>query len=94
MGRWQKRFDLSYPALKLIIEHDGRHHASDDRQWKREIVRRESLEGDGWRLIVIQSQDIHVEPATTLDRIADAMRQYGALPRTFNHQWETHFPSR
>ena len=32
-GSWWMRFDMCYPALKLIIEHDGRQHAEDSRQW-------------------------------------------------------------
>jgi len=95
-GGWEKRFDLSYPALKLIIEYDGRHHAESDKQWEIDLVRRESLDADGWRLIVIQSKGIYVEPRCTLERIAAAMRKCGArdMPRTFNREWERHFPGR
>ncbi|MET0692856.1 MAG: hypothetical protein ABWY56_02940, partial [Propionibacteriaceae bacterium] len=32
-GEWARRFDLSYPHLKLIIEYDGRQHAEDSQQW-------------------------------------------------------------
>ena len=32
-GSWWMRFDMCYPALKLIIEYDGRQHAEDSRQW-------------------------------------------------------------
>jgi hypothetical protein len=96
MGGWSKRFDLSYPDLKLIIEYDGRQHADDDRQWARDIERREELDGDGWRLIVIRSKGIYVEPHRTLERIVGAMRTSGAqgLPRTLNDGWKRHFPVR
>jgi hypothetical protein len=96
MGAWSKRFDLSYPDLKLIIEYDGRQHADDDRQWARDIERREELDGDGWRLIVIRSKGIYVEPHRTLERIVGAMRTSGAqgLPRALNDEWKRHFPVR
>ena len=96
MGAWAKRFDLSYPDLLLIIEYDGRQHAEDNRQWGRDIVRREQLDTDGWRLIVVRSTGIYTEPATTLERIMDAMRERGAprLPRTLNREWERYFPGR
>jgi len=61
MGAWAKRFDLSYPDLLLIIEYDGRQHAEDDRQWGRDIERREQLDTDGWRLIVVRSAGIYTE---------------------------------
>jgi len=96
MGGWAKRFDLSYPDLMLIIEYDGRQHAEDDRQWGRDIERREELDSDGWRLIVVRSNGIYVEPGRTLERIVDAMRSCGArrLPRRLNAEWERHFPGR
>jgi hypothetical protein len=96
MGAWAKRFDLSYPDLLLIIEYDGRQHAEDDRQWGRDIDRREELDSDGWRLIVVRSKGIYTEPGRTLERIVDAMRSCGAqgLPRTLNREWERHFPGR
>ena len=96
IGGWAKRFDLSYPDLMLIIEYDGRQHAEDDRQWGRDISRREELDSDGWRLIVVRSSGIYVEPGRTLERIADAMRSCGArsLPRRLNAEWERHFPGR
>jgi len=95
-GQWEKRFDLSYPELKLIIEYDGRHHAEIARQWNSDIRRREGLEAAGWRMIVIGSHDIYVEPRQTLTRITDAMRLAGArdLPRAFDPEWERHFPGR
>jgi len=95
-GAWAKRFDLSYPDLLLIIEYDGRQHAEDDRQWGRDIERREQLDTDGWRLIVVRSAGIYTEPGTTLERIMDAMRERGAfrLPRTLNREWERYFPGR
>lgn len=95
MGAWAKRFDLSYPDLYLIIEYDGRQHAKDDRQWDRDIDRREELDADGWRLIVVRSKGIYTEPARTLERIVDAMRSCGAqgLPRTLSREWERYFPA-
>jgi len=96
MGAWAKRFDLSYPDLLLVIEYDGRQHAEDDRQWGRDIDRREELDGDGWQLIVIQAKGIYVEPHRTLVRIADAMRARGArnVPTRFRDEWRSHFPGR
>jgi len=95
-GRVSKRFDLSYPELKLIIEYDGRQHAENDGQWDHDLDRREDLDRDGWRLIVIRSRGLYVEPQVTLDRIVDAMRRRGArnVPNRFREDWRRYFPGR
>lgn len=54
-GEWVVRFDLCYPQLKLIIEYDGKQHRRDQAQWSRDLLRREWLERNGWRIIVINS---------------------------------------
>ena len=51
-GEWDIRLDLSYPHLKLVIEYDGRHHVLRRTQWSRDIMRREWLESQGWRIVV------------------------------------------
>lgn len=96
MGRWLRRFDLCYPELKLIIEYDGRQHSENDQQWGHDLDRRESLDGDDWRLIVIRSKGIYVEPERTLERITEAMRARRArnLPKKFRNEWRSHFPGR
>jgi hypothetical protein len=93
-GRWQKRFDLSYPQLLLIIEYDGLQHAENKMQYSRDIERREQLDAAGWRIIVVRSKDIYVEPGATLERIVAAMRQAGAkdVPKMLDPEWERHFP--
>ena len=95
-GNVTKRFDLSYPELRLLIEYDGRHHAESQVQWDRDIQRREELDTDGWRLIIIQAKGIYAEPATTLQRIVAVMHERGAsnLPRTLNPEWRRHFHGR
>jgi hypothetical protein len=95
-GSWNKRFDLCYPDLLLVIEYDGRQHAENDEQWHRDLDRREDLDGNGWRLIVIRSKGIYVEPHRTLQRIAEAMRAQGArnVPASFRDEWRSYFPGR
>jgi hypothetical protein len=95
-ANWNKRFDLCYPDLLLVIEYDGRQHAENDEQGDRDLDRREDLDGNGWRLIVIRSKGIYVEPHRTLERIADAMKARGArnVPASFRDEWRSHFPGR
>ena len=39
-GRVRRRLDLSYPAIRLIVEYDGRQHAEDIEQWSSDLERR------------------------------------------------------
>ncbi|PRZ42662.1 hypothetical protein CLV47_1046 [Antricoccus suffuscus] len=90
------RLDMGYPDIKLATEYDGRQHADDSRQWHRDILRREELESDGWRLVVITSPGIYRDPLQTLTRVRDALVARGVtgLPRRFSAEWRRFFPPR
>lgn len=79
---------------KLIVEYDGRQHAENTRQWRRDIARREFLEARGWTIIVVTSTGIFGQPADTLQSIANALKRRGHLakPRQ-SAAWRPHFPS-
>lgn len=95
-GRRTIRFDLSYPGLRIAIEYDGRHHAQSTEQWTHDLERREDLDTLEWRLIVVTSEGIHVEPSVTLDRIVAVLRAQGAsdLRVSNDDEWRRHFPGR
>jgi very-short-patch-repair endonuclease len=95
-GEWLLRFDLCYPGFKVVVEYDGRQHAEDDEQWDRDIDRREQLDQWGYRLVVVRSKGIYVEPGRTLRRVRTALRERGCrpLPRRFNPEWKRFFPGR
>lgn len=95
-GEWRRRFDLCYPEFKLIIEYDGRQHAEDSRQWNADIHRREELERQGWRLIIVTADALYVDPSTTLRRIWDALQDRGCqrLPARIAAPWSRHFRPR
>jgi hypothetical protein len=86
-GAWIARPDLSYPKLRIAIEYDGRHHAEDDRQWNRDIGRREHYDRAGWRVIVVTAKHLYRQPGPTLARILEALHERGhpdapAMPST------------
>lgn len=87
------RLDLSYPSVKVAVEYDGRHHAELVEQRHRDLDRRDDLEDDAWRLVVVTSRGIYVEPAKTLERVWRALRSRGwsRLPRP-SDGWRAHFP--
>jgi hypothetical protein len=91
-GKWRWRFDLCYPEYKLIIEYDGRQHAYDAEQWIHDLERREWLDQDGWRILIVISEGIYVEPLRTLQRVRGALQERGArVPRSFKQEWTRHF---
>ena len=94
LGRWVRRFDLSYPTARLAIEYDGRQHAESQVQWEHDIDRREGLDHDGWRLVVVLSKGIYREPAVTLDRVVAAMRVCGLTASVASDEWMRYFPGR
>lgn len=95
-GDWSRRFDLCYRGLKLIIEYDGRHHATDPGQWSHDILRREELEAQGWTMIVITADALYNHPRNTLGRITNALRDRHCpdLPPRIPPRWARHFGHR
>jgi hypothetical protein len=92
-GEWELRFDLCYPQLKLIIEYDGAQHRLEAAQWSRDLRRREWLERNGWRIIVIDSDAHYRQPRETLLRIHQALADGGwrDLPSRTPAVWDRHF---
>ncbi|MER7073365.1 hypothetical protein [Terrabacter sp. NPDC000476] len=93
-GTLLRRFDLSYPAHRLVIEYDGRQHAESNEQWLADIGRDEELDDSGIRRLVIVSRDIYSVPGRTLGRITKAMRGQGMSVPPLNDEWRRHFPGR
>lgn len=94
-GQVLMRFDLSYPALRLIVEYDGRQHADDTGQWNHDIDRRETLDDEEWRIIVVTSRGIFKQPFRTLQRVRKALAKRGCrdLPRQLSDDWRPFFPA-
>lgn len=91
-----RRYDLSYPASRTAVEYDGRQHVEREDQWESDLERREASDGDGYRLIVVISKGIYVEPERTLLRIWRILRERRepGVPATLSDDWRPHFPAR
>ncbi|NHN55743.1 DUF559 domain-containing protein [Calidifontibacter sp. DB0510] len=89
----ERRIDLAYEEWKVAIEFDGRHHIERAAQWQSDIVRREDLEAQGWRFVVITSSDLHTKPLEVLRRIVDALVAAGAPEVAIGRAWRRFFPS-
>jgi very-short-patch-repair endonuclease len=63
----------SPPESRLLaVEYDGDHHR-ERRQWRRDLARRERLEAQGWRVVVITAADLLSNPAAVVARVRAAL---------------------
>lgn len=93
-GEMLRKYDLSYPELKIVIEYDGRHHVERIDQWESDLARRESVDDEHWRILVVVSSGIYKSPSETLHRIHRLLLARGApgVPRQLDSHWRAHFP--
>lgn len=92
-GRVRWRFDLSYPEFRIIIEYDGLQHRQDTDQWSTDITRRDWVDANRWRIVVVISGGIYRTPAMTLGRVISVMRDRGMVVPRLSEEWRAHFPS-
>lgn len=91
-GSVRRRIDLIYLMIKLIIEYDGRQHADDAVQWRRDLDRREEFDDEGYRILVVTSVGIYKKPLETLQRIRRQLVARGMtdVPE-IGDGWKDHF---
>lgn len=91
-GAFLARGDLVFAAFRVVVEYDGWHHERSAKQRQRDIERRESLEAEGWRVIVITVADFshpHLIPLRVYEALA-AKGYPGPRPQT-NATWTRWF---
>ncbi len=76
-GRVRRRLDLSYPALRLIVEYDGRQHIERELNWDSDLDRREEFDDEHWRILVVTAKGIYREPGRTVTRVQRALKARG-----------------
>lgn len=67
--------DICWREVKVALEYDGEVHL-ERRQWRKDLRRREALEADGARVIVVIAADLHDVPALNR-RVAEALLARG-----------------
>lgn len=92
-GGWLATPDLQYAAVRIAIEYDGGHHRASRRQWSLDIRRKENLDAEHWRVIVVTAEDIDQCPGATIARIHSALRarRHPGLPARLSDEWRPHF---
>lgn len=89
-----RRYDLAWPEVKVIVEYDGRHHVERIEQWESDLERREQIDDEDWRILVVVSSGVFKDPAATVDRVFRLLRRRGlpGLPAEPSAAWRPHFP--
>jgi very-short-patch-repair endonuclease len=78
-GRFLARGDIVYLEYKVLVEYDGWHHERDAAQRQHDHLRRERLEANGWRVIVVTAADMDDRYAVVA-RVRAALIQRGWRP--------------
>ena len=78
------------------MEYDGRHHIEREQTWESDLLRREAIDDDEWRILVVTSRGIYVDPAQTLERVWRLLRtrRMPGVPNKLSDEWRQHFPGR
>lgn len=95
-GAEVRRFDLCWPEVRVIVEYDGRHHAERVEQWEADLDRREEIDDDEWRILVVVASGIYRDPERTVSRVFRLLERRGLddLPERPSEDWRPHFPGR
>jgi hypothetical protein len=93
-GEPVRRFDLSWPEGKVIVEYDGRHHVEREAQWEADLARREEIDDHGWRILVVVANGVYRDPGSTVERVWRLLRARGVagVPTRPAQAWRAHFP--
>lgn len=94
LGDRIRRYDLAWPSVKVIVEYDGRHHVERIEHWESDLARREQIDDEDWRILVVVSNGIFKDPGGTVDRVFRLLRRRGlpGLPAEPSPEWRPHFP--
>ena len=95
-GEMLRRYDLSWPEVRVVVEYDGRHHVERVEQWESDLDRREEIDNDGWRILVVVTSGIYTSPERTVQRVWTVLRDRGlaGVPARPRDDWRPHFPGR
>lgn len=77
-GRVFARADLGWRRWKVLVEYDGEHHWSDERQRTWDIERMERLAELGWVVVRVNAEQLRRRPQVIVARVRDRLRQAGA----------------
>lgn len=68
--------DLAFPEYRVLLEYDGGHHRSDERQFHIDIDRLDEIMEENWRVIRV-NKSLMLRPATLLGKLRAALEASG-----------------
>ena len=79
LGRFLAEGDLVYLEARTLLEYEGDLHRTDQRIFRKDILRRERLVDAGWWTIRITADDLALRPEETVERVRSTLLRRGAL---------------
>lgn len=76
-GRLIARLDLAYVEYRVAVEYDGRIHAEDDRQFRRDADRWDGIRAAGWQHVRILSHHVRPDPRIAVRKVVTALSMAG-----------------
>ncbi|MDR7252944.1 very-short-patch-repair endonuclease [Nocardioides sp. BE266] len=94
VGELIRKYDLSYPAVRVAVEYNGKLHVEVVENWEDDLERRADMDEDEWRLVVVISPGIYKDPLRTLQRVHRVLLARGlpGVPLRLLDDWRPHFP--
>ena len=94
LGELVRKYDLSYPQVKVAVEYNGKLHVEVVENWEADLERRADMDDDAWRLVVVISAGIYKDPLRTLRRVHQVLLARGMpeVPLRLLDDWRPHFP--
>lgn len=93
-GEVVRKYDLSYPVVKVAVEYNGKVHIEVIANWEDDLERRADMDEADWRLVVVISSGIYKDPLRTLRRVHRILLARGmpGVPLRLLDDWRPHFP--
>lgn len=76
-GRLIAVLDLAYPRWMIDTEYNGRQHADDPRQYRRDVERRAQLRRLGWEEVTILAHHLRGDGRLAVQAVRDALLRAG-----------------
>lgn len=71
------RLDIGFPALKLVVEIDGRIHQTDRELFESDRVRQNALVLEGWTILRFTWRQLEGHPEEFVEAVTEAIRSIG-----------------
>lgn len=72
--------DLAYVEARIDLEIDGRQHAADPHQWRRDMERTRELQSGGWLVIRATARDLAPDPGPFVRHVRSALAERAPRP--------------